>query len=247
MTARRTISILLLLGLVLAAFLSVGCDRVKGKLDGIVTTPSPAPTEAAATEAPTPRPASFSGNEVFEMLTRFFAEYGSAADGLIEAVYSSGDPAIMSECFLLLHDEAYVARIFASVGMLVFDDESSYCSGTVTGAYAGSGYMLPDGDFEYDFEQGGSLSGTVTDGRRIEAYFKNGEGGVTVKVNRLSDGFIFLVEDGGVTGICEVRERYLCYGRFPTAQVFDVGDSGFPDIAGVGILIYSDGAVSISE
>lgn len=245
MTKIRTIA--LLLAVIIVSFASSGCDRINEKLDGIVPTDSPAPTEAAATSAPSPVPAVYPGNEVFGMLNRFFEVYGSAADGMVEAVYSLGDRAIMSECFLLLHDEAYVARLFASVGMLVFDEESSYCSGTVTGAYAGSGYMLPGGDFEYDFEAGGSVSGSITDGRRIEAYFKEGVKGVTIKVNRLGEGFLFLVGDGGVTGICEVRDGYLCYGRFPTSQIFDIGDGGFPDIAGVEKLIYSGGAVSFSE
>lgn len=247
MTAKRTTASLLLFAFVLLFAAAGGCKGTGGDPVDVSSSPSPAPSVTASAEAPTPDPAVSTGNEVFDMLTRFFAEYGAASSGIIEAVYASGDRALMTECFQMLDDEAYVALVFGSVGMLAFDEQTYYCSGTVSGAYAGSGYMLPGGEFEYDFESGGSVSGFVTDARHIEAYFKNGDQGVTVTVSRFGDGYVFLVKSGSFTGICEVRSGYLRYGRFPSSQVFDVGNDGFPDIAEANILIYADGAVSISE
>lgn len=234
---------LLLSALLLA---SAGCKRSGGDPVDVIPSDAFLPT-SVPTDAPTPEPAYTSGNDVFDMLTKFFREYTPAASGIIEAVYASGDRAIISECFMLLRDETYVARLYASVGMLAYNEESFRCSGSVSGAYGGSGSVLPDGEFEYEFESGGSVSGSITDKSRIEAVFSIGGGSVTVTVNMLDEGFVFFVRSGSFTGICEVRDGYIRYGRFPSAQVFDLGDGGFPDIADAEIFIYSDGSVSFSE
>lgn len=194
-------------------------------------------TEAAATED-----AGSGQNPVFTLLSDFFGTFEKACSGLYdEALHSGADGAELYSA--LMSDAAVAARIRSTVGMLSEGDERGSYSGTFTGAYAGNGVLDIRNAFEYRFDSGEELTGTLSGGKELHAVFSGGSEYSDFTLVKTSDGFRMTVMHGGQAGVLVLSPASLEYARVPNAEVGD--EPGIPD--GAKKLVFTEGSFSIAE
>lgn len=246
MRRRRTAEYLLALVLAALMLLSGGCVWLGEALSKASATDAPAPAE---TEAPewTAAPSSIE-NPVFAMFSEYSKLRAKGAKGLTGAVYDSEEELPRILLLRLLNDESMLSGVFASVGMLSRDNAQAAYTGSLTGAYAGSGELLGDGSFSFDFDSGKRITGSFEGRKGFRCDLT--EGGVTYHLMffRSEEGFILRVVSGGETGILEITADGLKYACGPSSLI--KGDSTgaeFPTAEGLSYLYWSAGALSCEE
>lgn len=145
-------------------FASGGCAWVGAALESLGgeatakadTLQTPAVSEAAATAEAVPV------NPVFTLFSAFIEDYNTASEGLLRAISSAEDISLSHTYAALCSSEAELAVIYSTVGM--FGSDGMGWSGSFTGVYAGSGSMNSRGTFSYEFEDGRSLAGRISEG-----------------------------------------------------------------------------------
>lgn len=204
----------------------------------------PSETAPALTQSPSDAPSDLN-NPVFGLFSEFFEVFKSASDGLFDTVFDSESRDIQICYLALMRDEALLAKLRSSVGMLPVGEDSGLFGGSMTGPYAGTGYLKSDGSFSYVFESGDSFEGRVTAEGRLSAEYRSGGSITELLLVRLPEGFLFRASDPEAVRVCEAAAgalRYVsCDPEDPALNEKDV----FPEAGGT--LTFSDGTVSISE
>lgn len=181
-------------------------------------------------------------NPVFTLLSDFFRVFEDAGNGMHDAALQSGE-----ECARLysemLSDAAVAAKLRSTVGLLAEGDERGSYSGTFSGAYAGSGAIDLRNAFEYRFDSGEELTGTLSGGTELHAVFSGGSEYADLILIKSGDGYVMIVTREGISGALELSPGSLEYARCPEE---DIGDApGIPD--GAVKLVCSEGTLKISE
>ena len=227
-----------------AALFSCGCSELGSALENASGLSTSAPTEAIPTEQ-APEPTVFEArNGVFDLFTDFFKVFASASDGLFEAVYDSEDGALRTGYLSLMRDEALLSKLYSSVGILTVEGESGLFADTLTGPYAGSGYYRSDGSFEYDFDSGDRLTGSIADGT-LSAKLGSEVSETMLRVARTENGFFFRIDSAGSSCVCELRQGSVRYVSCGAGLLEGLPDDTFPEIGGV--LEFSSGEAHITE
>lgn len=210
--------------------------------------PEPVPTEPAPAETGE-SPSAAAGNPVFGFFISYMRLFEKQTYGSFDAVYSSGDMELIASYLDFMRDEARLAEICATVGMLPASTETvEPYYGILTGAYAGEGSIDRESAFSFRFENGGSISGELIGGTKIVFTKTAGRSVSRLSLSRTGRGYTARIDAEGITSYIEISRNGLRYTRFPSIPGDEpAGEISFPENPSSKVLTYSGGRASLSE
>lgn len=226
--------------------LSCGCTLLGEWLTEAGATSVPA-YETAAPASPTAAPSSIE-NPVFALFSDYNRLRAKAAKGLVGAAYDSEDALARTLITRLLREESMLSEVFATVGMLSRESEEAAFTGTLTGAYAGSGELLTDSTFSYRFDSGVTLSGSLEGRSVLRCDYCEGSSICHLMLFRASEGFMLRVVSGGETGVLEISAGGVRYACGASSLIKGEGTGAeFPKAEGLSYLYWVEGALSCED
>lgn len=196
------------LALALAAF--SGCVWLGEALSALTPAETDLPlgsTLPTAVPEATDAPYSDSDNPVLFFITGFQLAFAKASKGLPSFAYEKGGET-QELAMRLMRDESRLCLVAATAGMLPDRTEVGSFTGTVTGAYAGSGVLTNTGDFSFTLLKGGEIKGSLLsamltakvpdgslslyrNGSEYLLWFTDGDGTSVIRVERNELSFLF--------------------------------------------------------
>lgn len=159
--------------------------------------------QAEATGAPY----SDTDNPVLLFINGFQRAYSSASKGLAAYAYDQAE-GTAELVMLLMRDESRLCLVASTVGMLPERSAVGAFSGEVTGAYAGSGTLSKDGEFEFELKSGGKVKGSLS-----SAILKASVSGGSLTLYRNGTEYLLWFTDESGTGVLEVGGNKLRFVR----------------------------------
>ena len=196
----------------------------------------PRATEPPMTESASPTDAGDGANPVFTFFIGFLNAYRRLGANMLTEALSSDDEEVMRAYMRLADDMALLTECYATVGMLPSaSDTPAPFSGTLEGAYPGSGEIDRGGAFVFELADGGRIEGSVKNGMLISFRRESRSGASEIAEGR-SVRFLELTRDG---------LRYT--EAADDGGTLAVGEPFFPENADAPVLSYSAGRIGLLE
>lgn len=246
--ALKTASALLLL--CAFAALAAGCAWLGDLLyDAKEAGEDASATEPAETDGSAPAPKNDGANPVFTFCMGFLSVYRRVGSGMLSEVLSSGDEALMRYYMLLSDDMALLDECLATVGMLpAGTDTPAPFSGTLEGAYSGSGEIDRHGRFTFECSGGARITGSIEDGLLLSFRRVSHGKAAEAVISRSGRGYTARIAEGSSVRFIELTRDGLRYTETEDASGKSAsGEPFFPESGGTPVFSYSNGAAVISE
>ena len=209
----------------------------------------PRATEPSMTESASPTDAGDGANPVFTFFIGFLNAYRRLGANMLTEALSSDDEEVMRAYMRLADDMALLTECYATVGMLPSaSDTPAPFSGTLEGAYPGSGEIDRGGAFVFELADGGRIEGSVKDGMLISFRRESRSGASDIVIARSGRGYTARSAEGRSVRFLELTRDGLRYTEAADdGGTLAVGEPFFPENADAPVLSYSAGRIGLSE